>query len=197
MKPETKKLVNAERIAMMKSGAMLINTARGEIDRPGRPRRRPQGRQDSRRPRRLRSRTRRPHRRFRRCHHRSSQHARHTPRRASTEQAQEAIAEEAIRIIEAYVKTGVVLNCVNIAKRTPAKWQMVVRHFDRVGVLAFVMDQLRRAEINIEEVQNQILEGAQAACCRIQLSKDPGADLVKTVKEGNKDIISVETLQIA
>ncbi len=40
---------------------------------------------------------------------------------ASTEQAQSAIAEEAIRIIETFIKTGAVLNCVNLAARTPAK----------------------------------------------------------------------------
>ena len=45
---------------------------------------------------------------------------------ASTEQAQEAIAEEALRVIATFVRTGVVLNCVNLATRTPARWQLVV-----------------------------------------------------------------------
>ena len=71
-----------------------------------------------------------------------------------------------------------VLNCVNLATRTPAKWQLVVRHYDRVGVLAFVMDQIRRAGINIEEVQNVIFDGAAAASCRIQLDGEPAADLL-------------------
>ncbi len=111
---------------------------------------------------------------------------------ASTEQAQDAIAEETIRIIEAFAKSGQVLNCVNIATRTPAKWQLAVRHYDRVGVLAHVMDQLRRADINIEEVQNKILEGALTACCWIQLDRDPGHDLVAAIAKGNPDIISAE-----
>jgi D-3-phosphoglycerate dehydrogenase len=115
---------------------------------------------------------------------------------ASTEQAQEAIAEEAIRIIETYLKTGVVLNCVNLATRTPAKWQLIVRHFDRVGVLAFVMDQIRRANTNIEEVQNIIFDGAAAACCRIQLDTEPKEKLLTAIKDGNPDIISVESLRI-
>ncbi len=71
-------------------------------------------------------------------------------------------------MIENFINTGVVLNCVNLARRTPAKWQLVVRHHDRVGVLAFVMDQIRRAGLNIEEVQNVVFEGALAASCRIQ-----------------------------
>jgi D-3-phosphoglycerate dehydrogenase len=115
---------------------------------------------------------------------------------ASTEQAQEAVAEEAIRIIETFLKTGMVLNCVNLASRTPAKWQLVVRHYDRVGVLAFVMDQIRRAGINIEEVQNIIFEGAAAASCRIQLDHEPGEALVASIKAGNPDIIGLELLKL-
>jgi D-3-phosphoglycerate dehydrogenase len=115
---------------------------------------------------------------------------------ASTEQAQEAIAEEAIRIIKTFVKTGVVLNCVNLATRTPAKWQLIVRHYDRVGVLAYVMDQIRRANTNIEEVQNIIFDGAAAACCRIQLNTEPKPELLAAIRTGNPDIISVESLKI-
>jgi D-3-phosphoglycerate dehydrogenase / 2-oxoglutarate reductase len=115
---------------------------------------------------------------------------------ASTEQAQEAIAEEAIRIIQTFVETGVVLNCVNLATRTPAKWQLVVRHYDRVGVLAFVMDQIRRAGINIEEVQNVIFDGAAAASCRIQLDVQPAVELLAALKAGNPDIIGLELLRL-
>ena len=116
---------------------------------------------------------------------------------ASTEQAQAAIAEEAVRIIETFVKKGVVLNCVNLAARTPAKWQLVVRHYDRVGVLAFVMDQLRRAGINIQEVQNIVFEGAVAASCRIQLDVETSPQLLASIKDGNHDIIGLELLRIA
>ena len=89
-----------------------------------------------------------------------------------------------------------VLNCVNLATRTPAKWQLVVRHYDRVGVLAFVMDQIRRAGINIEEVQNVIFDGAAAASCRIQLDAEPGAELLRTIKAGNSDIMGLELLRL-
>jgi D-3-phosphoglycerate dehydrogenase len=89
-----------------------------------------------------------------------------------------------------------VLNCINLAMRTPAKWQLVVRHYDRVGVLAFVMDQIRRAGINIEEVQNVIFEGAAAASCRIQLDAEPGANLLAGIKAGNGDIMGLEVLRI-
>ncbi|MGA2602959.1 MAG: hydroxyacid dehydrogenase [Verrucomicrobiia bacterium] len=196
LKRDTKKLVSADRIAMMKPNAILINTSRGEVvDQVA-----------------LRAAL--EAKRIRAgldvfdpepadatadfadpildlpnlygTHHIG----------ASTEQAQEAIAEEAIRIIETFVKTGVVLNCVNLATRTPAKWQLIVRHYDRIGVLAYVMDQIRRANNNIEEVQNIIFDGAAAACCRIQLDTEPGDKLLASIKDGNPDIISVESLKI-
>ena len=196
LKPDTRKLVNAARLALLKPNAILINTARGEIVDQAALRAALQGG------------------RLRAgldvfdpepaeataafndpildlpnlygTHHIG----------ASTEQAQEAIAQEAIRIIQTFVQTGVVLNCVNLATRTPAKWQLVVRHYDRVGVLAFVMDQIRRGGINIEEVQNVIFEGAAAASCRIQLDAEPGADLLGSIKAGNPDIMGLELLRI-
>jgi len=197
LKPETKRLVNAERLALMKPNAILINTARGEVVdqaalvnalkttklRAGLDVFDPEPAEGT--------------GEFADAildlpnvwgtHHIG----------ASTEQAQEAIAEEAIRIIETFVKHGEVLNCVNLAKRTPAKFQMVVRHYDRVGVLAFVMDQLRRAEINIQEVENLILDGAAAASCRIQLDRDPGTEVISAIEKGNADIIGVELVALA
>ena len=55
---------------------------------------------------------------------------------ASTDQAQEAIAAETVRIVRTFQETGKVPNVVNIAKATPATCALVVRHLDRPGVLA-------------------------------------------------------------
>jgi D-3-phosphoglycerate dehydrogenase / 2-oxoglutarate reductase len=100
---------------------------------------------------------------------------------ASTEQAQSAVADETVRIIETFVKTGQALNCVNLSKQSPAHWQLNVRHLDRVGVLAHVLGSLREASINVEEVENVIFEGAQAACARIRLGTEPSAQLVASI----------------
>jgi len=59
---------------------------------------------------------------------------------ASTEQSQEAIAMEAVRIISEYVINGTVPNCVNRAASTPAKALLCVRHRNLPGVLAHVFD---------------------------------------------------------
>src|SRR5262249_52981285 len=55
---------------------------------------------------------------------------------ASTDQAQQAIADETVRIIREYKQTGRAPNVVNIARKSPATHLLVVRHYDRVGVLA-------------------------------------------------------------
>ena len=196
LKPDTRKLVNAARLALLKPNAILINTARGEVVDQAALRTALQGGKlrvgldvfdpepaeavaDFNDP------------IFDLPNLWGTHHI-----GASTEQAQEAIADEAIRIIQTFVRTGVVLNCVNLATRTPAKWQLIVRHYDRIGVLAFVMDQVRRSGINIEEVQNVVFEGAAAASCRIQLDAEPGADLLDSIKAGNPDIMGIELLRI-
>ena len=64
---------------------------------------------------------------------------------ASTDQAQEAIAAETVRIVRTFKDTGRVPNVVNLAQRTPATHMLVVRHRDRPGVLAHVFGELRAA----------------------------------------------------
>lgn len=115
---------------------------------------------------------------------------------ASTEQAQDAIATEAFRVVETFVRTGEALNCVNLARRTPATWQLVVRHYDRVGVLASVLGEIRRANINVEEVRNTVFDGAAAASCRMQLNAEPGAELLASVRSNNPDIIELEAIRL-
>src|SRR5204862_1435371 len=62
---------------------------------------------------------------------------------ASTDQAQEAIAAETVRIIQQFKDTGRVPNVINLARRTPATHRLVVRHLDRPGVLAVVLDAIK------------------------------------------------------
>jgi len=101
---------------------------------------------------------------------------------ASTRQAQEAIAAEVVHIVHTYMETGHVPNVVNLAIRTPAKYLLVVRHLDRVGVLAHVFDCLREAGINVQETENVIFEGAEAAVARIQLDSEPPADTLQAIR---------------
>jgi D-3-phosphoglycerate dehydrogenase len=114
---------------------------------------------------------------------------------ASTAQAQDAIAVETVRIVASFVRSGRVPNCVNVARRTPASARLVVRHLDRVGVLASVLGAVREAGINVEEVQNTVFEEALAASCSIELDEPPGADLLARIR-GLGDVLFVDAVEL-
>jgi len=113
---------------------------------------------------------------------------------ASTDQAQEAIANETVRVIAAYRHTGAVPNVVNLATSTPATHRLVVRHRDRPGVLAHVFDRLREGRINVQETENVIFDGARAAVARISLDAPPPDALLDAIKNGNSDIIDLHVV---
>jgi len=115
---------------------------------------------------------------------------------ASTDQAQEAIAEETVRIVRTYLQTGRVPNVVNLAARSPATHVLVVRHRDRPGVLAHVFDRLREAGINAEEAENIICEGAEAAIARVNLDGGPTAELLDAIKKGCGDILDLHLVAL-
>jgi len=115
---------------------------------------------------------------------------------ASTDQAQDAIAAETVRIVAAYKVSGKVPNVVNLAKKTPATHMLVVRHRDRPGVLAHVFDHLRSGNINVQETENVIFDGAQSAVARINLDGAPSDELLKTIQGGNADILDLHLVTI-
>ncbi len=110
---------------------------------------------------------------------------------ASTEQSQAAIAEETVHIIQVYAESGQVLHCVNLAQRTPARCLLTVRHRDRVGVLAHVLDELRSASINVQEMENVVFEGAEAACARLRIDQQPSAELQERIRTGHPDVLAL------
>jgi D-3-phosphoglycerate dehydrogenase len=115
---------------------------------------------------------------------------------ASTDQAQQAIAEETVRIITEYKKTGRAPNLVNIARKSPATHLLVVRHYDRVGVLADVFTKLRGAGINVQETENIVFDGARAAVARINLDQRPPDEVITAIRSNTSDIIDVSLVKI-
>ena len=180
--PETESMVDAHLLARMKEGAILLNTSRGDIvdeaalldaletrglragldvylDEPG------SGATDW-----------------------SSKLAQHPNVvgthhiGASTAQAQKAVAEGVVEIIDAFVH-GEILNCVNLAPTRLGTHTLHVRHFDRVGVLAGVFDILRRRELNVEQMENRVFEGRNAAVATIDVVGDVGPDLIAALEQ--------------
>jgi D-3-phosphoglycerate dehydrogenase len=115
---------------------------------------------------------------------------------ASTEQAQEAIAEETIRILQVYRDTGHVPNVVNLCAHSPATHALVVRHRDRVGVLAHVMTGLRSAGINVQEMENVVFSGAEAAMARIHLDRAPADGVLNKIRSENEDIYELDLISL-
>jgi D-3-phosphoglycerate dehydrogenase len=115
---------------------------------------------------------------------------------ASTDQAQEAIAAETVRIIHTFKETGDVPNAVNLAKSTPATCTLVVRHLDRPGVLASVLDAISGAPINVQEMENIVFEGAEAAVARINLEAVPSPSLLEEIRARNSNIIELSLIRL-
>ncbi len=115
---------------------------------------------------------------------------------ASTDQAQEAIAAETVRIISEFKETGSVPNVVNLADRTPATHLLVVRHKDRPGVLAHVLNEIKAADINVQQMENIIFAGAEAAIARIELDGTLEPETMDRIRGGNGDVIEVSLLSL-
>lgn len=115
---------------------------------------------------------------------------------ASTDQAQEAIAAETVRIVREFKETGNVPNVVNLARQTPATHRLVVRHLDRPGVLATVLDAIKSEHINVQEMENIVFEGAEAAVARINLDNAPSQATLDSLRAGSADVIELNVLEI-
>ncbi len=196
LKPETKKIINKELIALMKPNAVFLNTSRWEVvDEEALYAAASSGKirigadvfsgepEDKTSPftNRLAS---LPN--VYGTHHIG----------ASTEQAQNAIADETVAIIRQYNYLGTVKNWVNKAKATPAKFQLVVRHYDKPGVLANVFNDLKSAEINIQEVENLIFEGTETACCTLKLDARPHSNTLASISARTDEVIQAQLVEL-
>jgi D-3-phosphoglycerate dehydrogenase / 2-oxoglutarate reductase len=113
---------------------------------------------------------------------------------ASTRQAQLAVASDAVDIVRGYVQEGHVRNWLNRCEQTDAPWQLVVRHYDKPGVIANVMSELKEANINAQELTNVIFEGKKTACCTIQLDLEPSEQIMESIRTRQDEVISATLL---
>jgi D-3-phosphoglycerate dehydrogenase / 2-oxoglutarate reductase len=116
---------------------------------------------------------------------------------ASTDQAQEAIAAETVRIISAFKETGKVPNVVNLADRTPATHLLVIRHHDRPGVLAYVLNEIKAANINVQQMENIVFAGAEAAVARIELDGPLEPATVDRIRADNDNVMEATLIALA
>ncbi len=87
---------------------------------------------------------------------------------ASTQQAQAAVADGTIEVIEHYAK-GDIINCVNLAGDPTGSHCVVIRHEDRVGVLAQIFAVMRAHGLNVQQMSNQVFAHDGAAVATIHI----------------------------
>ncbi|HEY7042028.1 MAG TPA: phosphoglycerate dehydrogenase, partial [Nocardioidaceae bacterium] len=107
---------------------------------------------------------------------------------ASTGQAQRAVADGVVEVIDAFVE-GQATNCVNLAPRLGVE-TLTVRHLDRVGVLARVLDLLSAERLNVEQMQNRVFEGGEAAVATIDVGGEIDDGLLSRLRD-IPDVLSV------
>ncbi len=99
---------------------------------------------------------------------------------ASTQQSQAAVAEGTAEVIEAY-RTGVARDCVNLEQVPNRTATLSIRHYDRVGVLACVLQELSRRHLNVANMQNRIFSGSKAAVAIIEVSGTLDDEVLKVL----------------
>jgi D-3-phosphoglycerate dehydrogenase len=114
---------------------------------------------------------------------------------ASTQQAQDATALEAARVVNTFSEEGDVPNCVNLATASGATHQITIRHRDKVGVLAGVLDEIRRADWNIQEMSNRIFEGEEAAVASIRFDGVPDDGTLASIRSQD-DVLAATLIEL-
>jgi D-3-phosphoglycerate dehydrogenase len=114
----------------------------------------------------------------------------------STDRAQVAIASETVHILRSFVTKGEVPNVVNIAPSTWSRYQLVVRHVDRIGALANVLSVLKRHGIHISALDNTVFDGGRAACAKIRMESRPSEACLQEIMAFSDEVLHVDLLTL-
>ena len=78
--------------------------------------------------------------------------------------------------------SGEARHCVNLEPSRLGASTLSIRHLDRVGVLAQVLDRLSTAHLNVEHMQNRIFRGGDAAVATIDVVGDVTEPLLEDLR---------------
>ena len=113
---------------------------------------------------------------------------------ASTSQAQRAIAQGVTEIVDAFM-AGEARDCVNLDPDRLGSSVLMVRHLDRVGVLAQVLDELSTAHLNVQHMVNRVFRGGEAAVAFIDVEGHPAEDLLDALR-ANPHVLGVSAVTL-
>jgi D-3-phosphoglycerate dehydrogenase len=114
----------------------------------------------------------------------------------STDRAQVGIASETVGILRSFVTKGEVPNVVNIAPSTWSRYQLVVRHVDRIGALANVLAVLKRHGIHISALDNTVFDGGRAACAKIRMESRPSDACLQEIMAFSDEVLHVDLVTL-
>ncbi|MBW2523956.1 MAG: D-3-phosphoglycerate dehydrogenase [Deltaproteobacteria bacterium] len=114
---------------------------------------------------------------------------------SSTRQAEKAVAGEVCRIVRAFLTEEEVPNVVNVCRNTPARFTVVLRMKDEVGVLANALNVIKRHGINVEEVTNTVFDGARAGCTKLRVSGRPTESCLQEISAFH-EVLYVDVIQL-
>ena len=112
---------------------------------------------------------------------------------ASTQQAQNAVATGTVAVVDAYI-SGRVVNCVNLESEPLGEVVLTVRHLDKVGVLAKLFETLRSAGVNVEQMENNVFTGSIASVATINLSAEPSQATLDEIASDD-DVLAVSLVR--
>ena len=72
---------------------------------------------------------------------------------------------------------------------------LTVRHLDRVGVLAHVLEELRSAGLNVEHMVNRVFRGGEAAVATIDVA-DPASEELLTALRAIPHVLGVSVVTL-
>jgi D-3-phosphoglycerate dehydrogenase / 2-oxoglutarate reductase len=115
---------------------------------------------------------------------------------ASTDEAQQAIANETVHVLRSFLTKGEVPNVVNISASSYARYQLVVRHIEKTGALAHVLSVLKRHGIHVQELDNTVFEGGKAACAKIRVESRPSDGCLAEIMAFSSEILHVDLVSL-
>ena len=115
---------------------------------------------------------------------------------AQTMHAKKSVAAETVRIIRSFLVEGTVPNVANVRSSSSSRYQMVVRHFDKIGALANILNVIKRHGINVEELTTNVFDHSPAACTRLNLISRPTEACMQEIAAFRNEILHVDVVTL-